>query len=154
MNMLAIHCRSNATIRNHHHNPLLDWNHRLHAPRCQLVEQRFWLIIGAVWIGCKRLTLKLSKVLMVEEVEGPCMHSNQRLIPLYKCYDLRDIQLTLAATLATGPRYTSVFFAAFGIFSATKHPPLGRQHLGFQHRMRRRNRNPRTRRTMQALTRG
>jgi hypothetical protein len=34
--------------------------------------------------------LKLSKVLMVEEVEDPFTHPNQRLIPLY---DPRDINL-------------------------------------------------------------
>jgi hypothetical protein len=49
---------------------------------CQLVEQRFWLIMGKVWIRCKRLILKLSKVLIVEEVEGPFMNPNQRLIPI------------------------------------------------------------------------
>jgi hypothetical protein len=31
---------------------------------------------GEVWIGCKRLILKLSKVLSVEEVKGPYMHPN------------------------------------------------------------------------------
>jgi hypothetical protein len=53
--------------------------------------------MGEVWIGCKRLILKLSKVLVVEEVEAPFMHPNQRLIPsfpLQKWYDPRDIQLT------------------------------------------------------------
>jgi hypothetical protein len=49
---------------------------------CQLVEQRFWLHIGEVWIGCKRLILKLSKVLRVKEVEGTFMNPNQKLIPL------------------------------------------------------------------------
>jgi len=39
--------------------------------------------------------LKLSKVLMVEEVKGPYMHPNQRLNPIHKWYDPRDIQLTL-----------------------------------------------------------
>ena len=43
---------------------------------CQLVEQRFWLHIGEVWIGCKRLILKLSKVLSVKKVEGPYMQPN------------------------------------------------------------------------------
>jgi len=38
--------------------------------------------------------VKLSKVLSVEEVKGPYMHPNQRLIPIYKWYDTRDIQLT------------------------------------------------------------
>jgi hypothetical protein len=38
--------------------------------------------------------LKLSKVLMVEEVEGPLMHPNKRLIPLQKWYDPCDIHLT------------------------------------------------------------
>jgi hypothetical protein len=33
-----------------------------------------------VWIGYKRLILKLSKVLRVGEVKGPYMHPNQRLI--------------------------------------------------------------------------
>jgi hypothetical protein len=32
---------------------------------------------------------------MLEEVEDPFMHPNQRLIPLYKWYDTRDIQLTI-----------------------------------------------------------
>jgi len=35
---------------------------------------------GEVWIGCKRLILKLSKVLLAMEVECPYMHVNQRLI--------------------------------------------------------------------------
>jgi hypothetical protein len=35
---------------------------------------------GEVWKGCKRLILKLSKVLLAMEVEGPYMHANQRLI--------------------------------------------------------------------------
>jgi len=52
-----------------------------------------------VWIGSKRLILKLSQVLMVEEVEGPFMHPNQRLIPLQKWYDKRDIQLTIEGLL-------------------------------------------------------
>jgi len=59
-----------------------------------LVEQRFWLIMGEVWIECKRLILKLSKVLIVVEGEGSFMHPNQRLIPIQKWYDPRDIQLT------------------------------------------------------------
>jgi len=29
-----------------------------------------------VWIGCKRLILKLFEVLIIEEVEGPYMHLN------------------------------------------------------------------------------
>jgi hypothetical protein len=37
---------------------------------------------GEVWIGCKRLILKLSKVLSVKGVKGPYMHPNQRLIPI------------------------------------------------------------------------
>jgi len=35
---------------------------------------------GEVWIGCKILILKLSKVLLAMEVEGPYMHTNRRLI--------------------------------------------------------------------------
>ena len=35
--------------------------------------------MGEVWIGCKRLILKLSRVLIVDEVRGPYMHPNQRL---------------------------------------------------------------------------
>jgi len=31
---------------------------------------------GEVWIGCKRLILKLSEVLSVKEVEGPYMQPN------------------------------------------------------------------------------
>jgi len=31
---------------------------------------------GEVWIGCKRLILKLSKVLLAMEVEGPYMDAN------------------------------------------------------------------------------
>jgi hypothetical protein len=50
---------------------------------CQLVEQRS-KFIGEAWIGCKKLILKLSKVLSVEEVKGPYMHINQRLIPIQK----------------------------------------------------------------------
>ena len=37
---------------------------------------------GEVWIGCKRLILKLSKVLSVQEVKGFYMPPNQRLIPI------------------------------------------------------------------------
>ena len=40
------------------------------------------------------MILKLSKVLSVEEVKGPYMHTNQRLILIQKWYDTRDIQLT------------------------------------------------------------
>jgi hypothetical protein len=50
---------------------------------CQLVEQRS-KFIGEVWIGCKSLILKLSKVLSVEEVKGPYIHPNQRLILIQK----------------------------------------------------------------------
>jgi len=49
---------------------------------------------GEVWIGYKRLILKLSGVLLAMEVEGPYMHPNQRLILIQKWYDTRDIQLT------------------------------------------------------------
>jgi len=31
---------------------------------------------GEAWIGCRRLILKLSKVLIIEEVKGPYMHPN------------------------------------------------------------------------------
>jgi hypothetical protein len=31
---------------------------------------------GEMWIGCKRLILKLSKVLSVKKVEGPYMQPN------------------------------------------------------------------------------
>ena len=31
--------------------------------------------LGDVWIGCKRLILKLSGVLLAMEVEGPYMHA-------------------------------------------------------------------------------
>jgi len=48
---------------------------------------------GEVWIGRKRLILKLSEVLSVEEVQGPYMHLNQRLISIQKWYDTRNIQL-------------------------------------------------------------
>ena len=34
---------------------------------------------GEVWIGCKRLILKLSEVLLAMEVKGPYMHANRRL---------------------------------------------------------------------------
>jgi hypothetical protein len=47
-----------------------------------LVEQRS-KFLGEVWIRCKRLILKLSPVLSVEEVKGPYMHPNQMLIPTY-----------------------------------------------------------------------
>jgi len=46
---------------------------------------------GEVWIGCKRLILKLSQVLSVEEVKGPYMPPNQRLILIQKWYDTRDV---------------------------------------------------------------
>ena len=49
---------------------------------------------GGVWIGCKRLILKLSGFLLAMEVESPYMHPNQRLILIQKWYDTRDIQLT------------------------------------------------------------
>jgi hypothetical protein len=48
-------------------------------------------------IGCKRLILKLPEVLIIEEVEEPNTHPNQRLILIQKWYDPRDIQLTLPA---------------------------------------------------------
>jgi hypothetical protein len=32
--------------------------------------------LGEVWIRCKRLILKLSKVLLAIEVKGPYMHAN------------------------------------------------------------------------------
>ena len=54
-----------------------------------------------MWIGCKRLILKLSEVLVVEQVKGPFIHPNQRLIPLYKWYDPRDIHLTVVLTGGT-----------------------------------------------------
>ena len=47
-----------------------------------------------VWIGYKRLILKLSKVLRVGEVKGPYMHPNQRIISMQKRYDPHGIQLT------------------------------------------------------------
>jgi len=50
--------------------------------------------LSEVWIGCKILILKLSKVLIVEEVKGPYMHPNRRLNPIQEWYDPRDIQLT------------------------------------------------------------
>jgi hypothetical protein len=37
-----------------------------------------------VWIGCKRLILKLPKALSVNGVKGPYMHPNQRLILIQK----------------------------------------------------------------------
>jgi hypothetical protein len=49
-----------------------------------------------VWIGCKRLILKLSKAPSVQEVKGPYTPPNQRLILIQKGYDTRDIQLTVA----------------------------------------------------------
>ena len=55
-------------------------------------------LLGEVWIGCKRLILKLSKVLSVQKVKGPYMLPNQRLILIQKWYDTRDIQLTSANT--------------------------------------------------------
>jgi hypothetical protein len=53
---------------------------------------------GEVWIGCKRLILKLFGVLLAMEVEGPYMHPNQRLILIQKWCDTRDIQLTPRTT--------------------------------------------------------
>jgi hypothetical protein len=49
---------------------------------------------GEVWIGCKRLILKLSGVLLAMKVKGPYMRPNQRLILIQKWCDTRDIQLT------------------------------------------------------------
>jgi hypothetical protein len=48
-----------------------------------------WLSKGSnssseVWVGCKRLILKLFKVLLATEVKGPYMHTNQRLILVQK----------------------------------------------------------------------
>jgi hypothetical protein len=57
-----------------------------------------------VWIGCKGLILKLSKVLSVEEVKGPYMHPNQRLILIKKWHDTRDIQLTENMTSLSWPQ--------------------------------------------------
>ena len=51
---------------------------------------------GELWIGCKRLILKLSKAPSVQEVKGPYTPPNQRLILIQKGYDTRDIQLTVA----------------------------------------------------------
>ena len=51
-------------------------------------------LLGEVQIGYKRLILKLSGVLLAIEVEDPYMHPNQRLIPIQKWFDARDIQLT------------------------------------------------------------
>jgi hypothetical protein len=42
------------------------------------------LSISDAKIGCKRLILKLSEVLISEEVEGPYMHLNQRLVLIQK----------------------------------------------------------------------
>jgi hypothetical protein len=51
--------------------------------------------MGEMWIGRKRLILKLSQVLSVKEVKGLYMHLNKRLIPIQKWYDPRDIQLII-----------------------------------------------------------
>jgi len=67
---------------------------------------------GEVWIGCKRLILKLSEVLSVKEVKGPYMHPNQRLIPIQKWYDTRDIQLTIWASLCCYKRSMSCTYAS------------------------------------------
>jgi hypothetical protein len=56
-----------------------------------------------VWIGYKRLILKLSKVLSVKEVEGPYMYPNQRLTLIQKWYDTRDIQLIVLPTAIFSP---------------------------------------------------
>jgi hypothetical protein len=78
------------------HFPLETWN-RVCKDRVTLSSKHFyqnkiingksvsWLSrgpdsSGEAWIGCKRLILKLSKVLLGMEVEGPCMHANWRLI--------------------------------------------------------------------------
>jgi hypothetical protein len=56
--------------------------------------------MGEVWIGCKRLILRLSKVLIVEEVEEveePFMHPNQRLIPIQNSIIHVIFQLTASA---------------------------------------------------------
>ena len=49
---------------------------------------------GEVWIGCKRLILKFSKVLLAMEVKGPYMHANRRLTLIQKWCHTRDFQLT------------------------------------------------------------
>jgi len=54
-------------------------------------------------LGIKYLILKLSKVLSVEEVRGPYIHPNQRLIHIQKWYDTCDIQLTFAVLLFIRP---------------------------------------------------
>jgi hypothetical protein len=52
---------------------------------CQYVSSVSWLSrdpdsSGEVWIGCKRLILKLSGVLLAMDVKGSYIHANQRLI--------------------------------------------------------------------------
>jgi hypothetical protein len=52
---------------------------------CHYVSSVSWLSrgpdsSGEVWIGCKRLILKLSGVLLAMEVKGSYIHANQRLI--------------------------------------------------------------------------
>jgi hypothetical protein len=44
-------------------------------------------------IGCKILILKQSKILIIKEVKGLYMQPNQRLIPIQKWHNQRDIQL-------------------------------------------------------------
>jgi hypothetical protein len=60
---------------------------------------------GEVWIGCERLILKLSKVLLAMEVKGPYMHANQRLIIIQKWCNTRDIQLTVSEYKRRDYRY-------------------------------------------------
>jgi hypothetical protein len=64
---------------------------------------------GEAWIGCKRLILKLSQVILAMEVKGPYMHSNRRLTLIHKWCDTRDFQLTFASSQAKIVAFISSF---------------------------------------------
>jgi len=80
-----------------------------------------------VWIGYKRLILKLSEVLIIEEVEGPYMHPNQRLIPIWKWYASRDIQpILINQSASLEPQAASPTIRSLGsLTSTTQYPNPG-----------------------------
>jgi hypothetical protein len=57
-----------------------------------MVEHRSLFMVLQT-MDVKDLILKLSEVLRSEEVEGPYMHLNQRLVLIQKWYSPRNIQL-------------------------------------------------------------
>jgi hypothetical protein len=56
----------------------------LEAPGVSWLNRGSDSCMSEVRFGCKRLLLKLSEVLISEEVEEPYMHLNQRLVLIQK----------------------------------------------------------------------